>query len=217
MGSTLFSVSFETCFSCREDIMMGHRCRDVPIRCCGEVALRRLDNAPSRHRWVFHLRRIYEVAGAYRETLLRRPHNFLLPCGKSVLNKNKNNYYYNIFLGKGFIKINPIHNILNKCLYIISATFDRIDISGGIDFNITSPSKECDICHCWHFLNFSFKFQPNVCCDRCYDLLMTSINFSDIAILNIKGSDYRCIVSLIGKNEAINLMQNVDLTEHYEA
>ena len=24
-------------------------------------------------------------------------------------------------------------------------------------------SKECDICRYWHFLNYSFKFQPNVC------------------------------------------------------
>ena len=39
------------------------------------------------------------------------------------------------------------------------------------------------------------------------------MNLSDICILNIKGSDYCCIVRLIGKNEAINLMQNVDLTE----
>ena len=39
------------------------------------------------------------------------------------------------------------------------------------------------------------------------------MNLSDIAILNIKGSDYRIIISLISKNEAINLMQNTDLTE----
>ena len=32
-------------------------------------------------------------------------------------------------------------------------------------------------------------------------------------ILNIKYSDYCCIISLINKNEAINLMQNADLTE----
>ena len=25
--------------------------------------------------------------------------------------------------------------------------YDRIDISGGIDINKTSESKECDICH----------------------------------------------------------------------
>ena len=40
-----------------------------------------------------------------------------------------------------------------------------------------------------------------------------SVNFSDIAILNIKGSDYRCIISLVSKNEAIKLMLNADLTE----
>ena len=39
------------------------------------------------------------------------------------------------------------------------------------------------------------------------------MKISDIAILNINGSDYRCIISLITKNEAINLMQNVDLTK----
>ena len=42
---------------------------------------------------------------------------------------------------------------------------------------------------------------------------MMSMNLSDIAILNIKGSDYRYVISLISKNEAINLMQNADLTE----
>ena len=89
--------------------------------------------------------------------------------------------------------------------------FDKINLSEGIDINKTSASKECDICHYWYFLSYSFKFQPNVC-NRCHDLLI-SINLSDIAILNIKGSDYCCIVSLISKDEAINLMQNADLTE----
>ena len=42
---------------------------------------------------------------------------------------------------------------------------------------------------------------------------MVSINLSDIAILDIKGSDYCCIIRLISKNEAIKLMQNADLTE----
>ena len=56
------------------------------------------------------------------------------------------------------------------------------------------------------------KFQPNAY-SRCHALLITSMNLSNIAILNIKGSDYYCIVSLISKNEAINLMQNVNLTE----
>ena len=39
------------------------------------------------------------------------------------------------------------------------------------------------------------------------------MNLSDIAILNIKYSDYCRIISLTGKNEVINLMQNADFTE----
>ena len=90
--------------------------------------------------------------------------------------------------------------------------YDKIDVLEGIDVNKASASKECDVCHYWYFLNFSFKFQPNVC-NRCHHLLMMSMNLSDIAILNIKGSDYCCIISLISKNGTVNLMQNVDLTE----
>ena len=63
--------------------------------------------------------------------------------------------------------------------------YDRIDVSEGIAVNKTSASKEFDICHYWYILNYSFKFQPNVC-NRCHDLLMMSVNLSDIAILNIK-------------------------------
>ena len=39
---------------------------------------------------------------------------------------------------------------------------------------------------------------------------MMSVNLSDIAILNIKGSNYCCIISLTSKNEPIKLLQNFD-------
>ena len=42
---------------------------------------------------------------------------------------------------------------------------------------------------------------------------MMSVNLGDIAILNIESSDHCCIISLISKNEAINLLQNADLTK----
>ena len=96
--------------------------------------------------------------------------------------------------------------------------FYRIDISERIDVHKTSASKEQDICYYCYFLNYSFTFQPNVC-SRYDDLLMMSINLSNIAILNIKGSDYGCIISLISKNEVKNVMQNANLTkktEHYK-
>ena len=63
-----------------------------------------------------------------------------------------------------------------------------------------------DICHCWYFLDKGFKFQPHVYnCGP--DVLMMSMNLSNIVILNIHGVDY----AIISKNEAINLLQSVDL------
>ena len=40
---------------------------------------------------------------------------------------------------------------------------------------------------------------------------MMSMNLTNIAILNIKGASYCCIISVISKIETINLMQNIDL------
>ena len=65
----------------------------------------------------------------------------------------------------------------------------------------------------WYFFFYFLKFQPIVC-NRCHDLLMMSIiNLSDNAIFNIKSADYHFIIGGISKNEAINLMQNANLTE----
>ena len=89
--------------------------------------------------------------------------------------------------------------------------YGRTDVSERVNVNKTSASKECDVYHYWYSLNCSFQFPPNLC-NRCHDLLM-SINLSDIAILNIEGSDYHHIISLISKNEAIKFMQNTDLTK----
>ena len=53
------------------------RRKDVPLRCLGNVPLRRC--------WVFHLRRTYELVGTYREKSLQRCHNVLLPGGEVPL------------------------------------------------------------------------------------------------------------------------------------
>ena len=84
--------------------------------------------------------------------------------------------------------------------------FDRIDVSEGIDVNKISACKEY-----WYFLNKGFKFRPNVC-NRSHDLLRMSINLSDIAILNVKGSNYCGIICEIIKNDAMNIMQNAYFT-----
>ena len=89
--------------------------------------------------------------------------------------------------------------------------YDKIDVSGEIDVNKTSVSKECDICHYWHFLNKGFKFQPYVY-NGCHDILMMSINLSDVSVLNIHSVDYHCNISRISKSKTVNLLQSADLT-----
>ena len=42
---------------------------------------------------------------------------------------------------------------------------------------------------------------------------MMSMNLSNIVILNIKGTDYRCIINGISEHEAVNLLENFDLNK----
>ena len=44
------------------------------------------------------------------------------------------------------------------------------------------------------------------------------MKLSDICILNIKNANYCCIINEISKNEAIKLLQNIELkkVEHYK-
>ena len=62
------------------------------------------------------------------------------------------------------------------------------------------------------FFDKEFKLQMNVC-NGCHDLLMMPITLDDIAILNIRGVDYRCNVYGISKSNAANLLQNAGLTK----
>ena len=94
------------------------------------------------------------------------------------------------------MKSNTKYFQMNVCI-LQMLFFDRTNVSQGINVNKTSGSKECDNCHYWYFSNYSFKFQPNVC-NRCHNLLMMSMSLNDIAILNIKGSDY-CCYNLVSK------------------
>ena len=119
---------------------------------------------------------------------------------RAVFHKN-NKYYPQMFLDECLYKLQK-KKLLN---------FDRIDTSEKLIL-IKQANQECEMCHYWYFLNKGFKFQPIVC-DRCHDLLMMSMNRSDIAISNIKSADYCCIISGVSKSKAINVMQNADLNK----
>ena len=56
------------------------------------------------------------------------------------------------------------------------------------------------------------KFQSHLC-NRCHDLLITTMNLRNIAISKIKNADYPDLNTRISKYEAINLLQNIDFNE----
>ena len=85
--------------------------------------------------------------------------------------------------------------------------YEKISVSEGIDIGKTNVSKECMLCHYWYFKDVGFKFEPHVC-NKCHDVLMTAYELKNIAILNVKGVDYRCILWVISKNEAVNILKN---------
>ena len=85
--------------------------------------------------------------------------------------------------------------------------YKKIGVLEGIDVNKTSASKECKLCHYWYFKDVGFKFEPHVC-NKCHDVLMTAYDLKNIAILNVKGVDFRCILWGISKDEAVNRLNN---------
>ena len=85
--------------------------------------------------------------------------------------------------------------------------YEKIDVSEGIDVNKTSVSKEYMLCHYWYFKDVGFKFQPHGC-NKCHDILMTAYKLKNIAILNVKGVDFRCILSGISEDESVNRLNN---------
>ena len=115
---------------------------------------------------------------------------------KSVLHKNQNHYYYNIFLENCSYQLPKNNGNKLWMLYLFSK---------AININKTSASKKCNIFHYQCFLDKRFNFQPYVC-NGCHNVFMMSMHLSDIAILSIKGADFCCIVNRIRKSEAINLM-----------
>ena len=70
--------------------------------------------------------------------------------------------------------------------------YKNIDVSEGIDTNKTIVSKECMLCHYWYFKDVRFIFELHVC-NKCHDVLVTAYDLKNIAILNAKGADFRCI------------------------
>ena len=85
--------------------------------------------------------------------------------------------------------------------------YEKIDISEGIDVNKSSASKECELGHYWFFKDIGFKFEEHVC-NGCHDLLTMAYSLKNITILSAKGTNFRCLLIGISKNEALKRLNN---------
>ena len=69
--------------------------------------------------------------------------------------------------------------------------------------------RECIVCH-YSFFNHGFEFQRSVW-NGSHDLTILCLNISDIAIITVKGVEFRCIIHEIRKSKAIQLLENTGL------
>ena len=88
--------------------------------------------------------------------------------------------------------------------------YERINVSEGIDINKSNKSKECMIFHYWCFRDIGYECELYVC-NKCHDISMMAYELENIAILNVKGVDYRCFLWNIARNNAINRLNNSKL------
>ena len=91
--------------------------------------------------------------------------------------------------------------------YKNTAIRKKNDISEGVYTNKTSASRDCMLCHYWYFKVVGFQFKAHVC-NKCHDILMTAYELQNIAISDVKGIDFRCILWGISKDEAVNRLSN---------
>ena len=90
--------------------------------------------------------------------------------------------------------------------------YDRIDLSEGIGINKTSESKECILFDNWYYEDVGYKFELYVC-NGCYAVSIMAYQLKNIAILNAKGIDCRCILWGISKNDAVGRLNNIVLED----
>ena len=116
------------------------------------------------------------------------------------------------------IKFNTDDNIpLNRIIYfptitLIIRSVTKKMISEGIDTNETSASKRCNILPLLFFLDKNFNYGPYLS-RGCHDLMQKAVSFKNVAVVFIKGNDYRLHFWYMSKKDAIAIMTNSNLSD----
>ena len=87
--------------------------------------------------------------------------------------------------------------------------YEKIDISDGIDVDMSDKSKECMLCNYCYFLDKSISYGRYLC-DRCYNMMQKcSSKLKNIAIVRVKESAYRICFSFMSKRKANKLLTSL--------
>ena len=90
--------------------------------------------------------------------------------------------------------------------------YEKIDISDGIDVDMSDKSKECTLCYYWYFLDKSFSYGSYLC-DGYYNMMQKCNKLKNIAIIHIEENVYRICFLYMSKREAKKLMTNCNLID----
>ena len=86
--------------------------------------------------------------------------------------------------------------------------YEIIHILEGIDPNKSpNKSKQCDKCHYWYFFDKNFNYEPHLC-NGCHDMTMKAASFDDVALVSVRGNDYRINFSFMSQNDAVSLLNS---------
>ena len=58
----------------------------------------------------------------------------------------------------------------------------------------------------------NFNFEPYLC-NGCHDLMKKAMNFNGVAIVSVKGNDYRIHFWYMSKDDVISIMHNFNLND----
>ena len=82
--------------------------------------------------------------------------------------------------------------------FIKMLVYERIDISDGIDVDMSDKSKECMLCHYQYFLDKNFSYGPYLC-DGCYNMMQKRSKLKNITIVCVKREAKKLMTNLIDK------------------
>ena len=64
------------------------------------------------------------------------------------------------------------------------------------------------ICHYWYFKDIGSKYEGELCSGN---ISKMAYELENIAILNVKGFNYRCVIGIMTRNDANNRLNNSNL------